>query len=276
MLTEQELKLQLSDIAKNEYRLPDGVDHWRLALDMLSHLGTPDPELRDDLIYTTFIKWARQGRFSPDQFRTLLATALDNDHLFFGLGERDTDSVFMRAFSLLVIVLPLYYHRRTPFLSATEVRAAHRKVIDYLGQEQDLRGYVEGKGWAHATAHAADVLDELAECAEIDRQGLLDILDAIRAKMTTPDAIFVHEEDERMAYATLSLLQRQLLAEAEIADWIKRFAPIEKTGDGRDRYRLVNVKTYLRSLYFQARHRRIAEHVCQPIDDTLRAISRFK
>ncbi|WKL05120.1 DUF2785 domain-containing protein [Paenibacillus amylolyticus] len=31
-------------------------------------------------------------------------------------------------------------------------------------KERDYRGYDEEKGWAHAIAHAADVLDDLAQC----------------------------------------------------------------------------------------------------------------
>lgn len=169
MLTESELKAQLSAIAATEYRASIGVDAGSLTLDMLTHLGSIDAELRDRLIYTTFVKWARAGLYAPDRYRALLNSLLDDRHLFHGLGERDTDTVFMRSFSALLCVWSVYHHRQQPYLAREEVLAAFDRVLDYFSREVDLRGYVEGKGWAHAVAHTADLLDEFAQCEEIDQ-----------------------------------------------------------------------------------------------------------
>lgn len=274
MLTESELKSQLQAIAANDYRVPEGADYWHLSLAMLAHLGSIDPELRDDLIYTTFAKWARADLFTPDQYRFILSTTLDQAHLFFGLGERDTDSVFARSFSILLAVLPIYNHRLTPIFTPHEIRTTLDRVLDYFAREVDLRGYVEVKGWAHAVAHTADLLDEFAQCEEIDRDGLLRILDAIKAKLLAADVVFVAEEDERLAYAVLSLFGRGVLIERDLEPWLKSFAPIERVGEWRVRH--INVKHFLRSLYFQAKYRHLAEWVCAPLDETLFAISRFK
>ncbi len=278
MLTEAELKSQLHAIVANDYRVPDsapdGGDYWQVSLAMLAHLGAIDPELRDDLIYTAFTKWARAELYTPDQYRAILNTALDQNHLFFGLGERDTDSVFTRSFSILLAVLPIYHHRLTPIFTQHEIRTALDTVLRYFEVERDLRGYVEVKGWAHAVAHTADLLDEFAQCEEIDRDGLLRILDAIKAKLLAADVAFVAEEDERLAYAVLSLFGRGVLIERDLEPWIKSFAPIERVGEWRTRH--INVKHFLRSLYFQAKYRHTAEWICTPIDEALNAISHFK
>jgi hypothetical protein len=279
MSTESELKSRLQSIAANDYRVPDGAphggDYWQVSLAMLAHLGAIDPELRDDLIYTTFTTWARAELYTPDQYRALLSTTLDQDHVFLGLGERDTDSVFTRSFSILFAVLPIYHHRLTPIFTQHELRATLDQVLNYFAREADLRGYVDGKGWAHAVAHTADLLDEFAQCEEIDRDGLLRILDAIKAKLLAADVVFIAEEDERLAYAVLSLFGRGVLIERDIEPWIKSFAPIERTAEGW-RTRHITVKHFLRSLYFQAKYRHIAEWICAPIDETLYAITRFK
>jgi hypothetical protein len=274
MLTENELKQQLQTIAANDYRVPDGIDYWQMTQDMLAHIGSIDPELRDDLILATASKWARADLYTEDQYRAILARTLDQQHLFLGLGEREGNAVFTRSFSILTGGIAIYHHRQQPFLTPDEVRAALDKVLDYFARENDLRGYVEGKGWAHAVAHTADVLDEFALCTEIDRAGLLRILDAIRIKASTAETIYTAEEDERLAYATLSLLSRDLLSESEVADWIKSFAPIERVGEWRQRH--LNTKNFLRSLYFQAKYRHITEWIGAPIDETLYAITRFK
>ncbi|CAG0935815.1 hypothetical protein TFLX_04665 [Thermoflexales bacterium] len=274
MLTETELKRQLQTSAANDYGVPEHADYWQLTQDMLAHIGSTDPELRDDLIYTTFVKWAGADRYTDDQYRALLNTALDGQHLFFHLGEPDTTAVFTRSFSALLGVLPIYHHRQQPFLTPDEVRGALDQVLDYFARESDLRGFVEDMGWAHAVAHTADLLDELAQCEEIDRTGLARILAAIHAKAATPETIYVAEEDERLAYAALSLLGRGRLTEEEVGAWIKSFAPIERVGAWRERH--LNTKNFLRSLYFQAQYRRVAEWVRAPIDETLFTITRFK
>jgi hypothetical protein len=274
MLTENELKQQLHAIAANEYRVPENGDCGQLTQAMLIHIGSIDPVLRDDLIYRTFVKWSRAGLYNNSQHRSLLNTALDSEHLFFHLGERDTDSVFTRSFSALLGVLPIYHHRQHPFLTPDEVCSTLNQVLDYFARERDLRGFVEGKGWADAVSHTADLLDELALCEELQRTDLLRILEAICLKATTSETIYSAEEDERLAFATLSLLSRELLIERDVEPWIKNFAPVERVGEWRNRH--LNVKNFLRSLYFQARYRHIAEWICAPIDETLYAITRFK
>ena len=47
-------------------------------------------------------------------------------------------------------------------LSEEQLYSVAEQVLEYVYLEEDVRGYVEGKGWAHSTAHAADALDALA------------------------------------------------------------------------------------------------------------------
>lgn len=276
MLTEQALKDQLLIIKADDFNLPDKADRWTLAQGMLAHLGSIDPELRDDLIYRTLSRWALRDKFTPDELRRLLKIVTDDQHLFYRIGEKDTDSVFTRTFSMLSIVLPLFVHRRSAFLSPEEVRSTLATVLTYLAQEKDWRGHIEVKGWAHAAAHAADVLDELAQCEEIEREGSVQILEAMKTTLSIDEAVFTHEEDERMAYAALNLIQRGTLIERDVEPWLRSFAPIEPSGDVRELYRRINVKTFLRSMFFQAMQRHIVEWITTPISETLYAISNFK
>jgi hypothetical protein len=276
MLTEQALKEQLLTIKANDFNLPAQTDRWALAEAMLAHLGSTDPELRDDLIYRTLSRWALRDKFTSEELRRLLNIVTDDQHLFYHVGEKESDSIFTRTFSMLSLVLPLYVHRRAAFLSVAEVRDTLAKVLQYLAQEKDWRGHIGVKGWAHAAAHAADVLDELAQCEEIERESSLQILEAMKATLSIGDAVFMHEEDERMAYAALNLIKRRTLIERDVEPWLRSFAPIEPSGDVSELYRRINVKTFLRSLFFQSIQRHIAEWITVPINETLYAISNFK
>ena len=261
-LSERALKDQLYEIADNDFALPDQARAMPRALEMLPHLGSPDAELRDDLIYSTLATWILADKFEEDDLKTLLRQMLTAEHLFFKLGEADTDSVFMRSFSMLIIPLILSWHRQRPFLMPYELREVKVKLLDYLEKEQDLRGFVldedeagEPKGWAHAIAHTADALDDLVRCKEMGSEELVEILNAIRQKAAESKLVFVHLEDERLVTPVIAVLGRKVLTPPDVQSWLAGFVPLAQQKEPfPDCYRQAqNVKNFLRSLYFRAR-----------------------
>ncbi len=265
---QQALKERLRAIAAGHYAVP--ADAFPLALEMTKHIGASDGELRDDLIWRTFKEWiVRRSVFRPDQLKALLAIVRDDKHLFHRLGERGDNSVFVRAFSVLVVEQVLIAHRRSSFLSVAEVQRVKDDVLRYFAGERDLRGYVSGKGWAHAVAHAADALAQLAQCRETREGDLREVLAVLRAKAAVVEAPYVHDEDERMVTAALAVLQRRALTEAEVIRWIDSFAEFERAEWFPENYQALNKKGFLRSLYFRAGGRPEAEFVRRPIEQAL-------
>jgi hypothetical protein len=261
-LSERALKDQLYEIADNEFALPEQAKAMPRALEMLPHLGSPDAELRDDLIYSTLATWILADKFEEDDLKALLRQLLTAEHLFYKLGEADTDSVFMRSFSMLIIPLILSWHRQRPFLMPYELREVKVKLLDYLEKEQDLRGFVldedeagEPKGWAHAIAHTADALDDLVRCKEMGSEELVEILTAIRQKAAESKLVFVHLEDERLVTPVIAVLGRKVLTPPDVQSWLAGFVPLAQQKEPfPDCYRQAqNVKNFLRSLYFRAR-----------------------
>lgn len=219
---------------------------------MMENIGSIDPELRDDLIYDIFYHWIINGRLTHEQLQYLLEISLDSSHLFYKLYEKDDDAVFKRTFSALIAALIIYEHRKDSFLAEEALYDAKKKLIDYMNNEKDVRGYVEVKGWAHSAAHTSDALDELAQCGCFGKTDLLDILNSIKTKVCIGYYVFVDEESERMVTAVESCLNRRLLSNSEIMDWLKGFR-IDAPKDGSiERLHLkVNIKGFLRSLYFR-------------------------
>ena len=85
-----------------------------------------------------------------------------------GVGEDGTDTVFRRSFSALVLAVVL--ERATTLATTTGTGLPDDtllrwgdRIAGWLVRERDLRGFVLGKGWAHALAHGADALGALAE-----------------------------------------------------------------------------------------------------------------
>jgi hypothetical protein len=244
-------------IANDENALPQGEWVAELAPELLSWLGSTDAELRDEFAYRILAAWVERAQFQPDQLRDLVRQMLENLHA--GLGERDTDTVFLRSYSTLVLMEIVAYDNAHPFLGPAEVAGLLDQVLEYLRKERDLRAWVEGPGWAHAVAHTADLLMMLARNLQLGTAELERLLDGIADRLLEPSGVaFVQHEDERLAYAALNALRRGLVGRAARDRWLERFV----RPAGHDTWRSVhtseidsairaNVTSFLRSLYFQ-------------------------
>ncbi len=89
-------------------------------------------------------------------------------------------------------------------------------------------GYVPEKGWAHATAHVADLLKFLARNGKMtpERQGK--IVAGVAERLRTANTVFVWGEDERMAAALLSLSNRKDFDPTGFREWFGRLVPENK------------------------------------------------
>lgn len=124
--------------------------------------------------------------------------------------------------------------------------------MKYYEMEKDLRGHVENKGWADATCHGADALDELAQCCDLGRDELMAILNIIRDKTCIDHHSYICEEDERMVSTVVSIINRQIISNGKIIDWIGSFKYAIKDRVYPQHLVLIsNITHLLRSLYFR-------------------------
>lgn len=277
MLSENKLKEKLQSFARNEFRPPEKEELSAMIPAMLNHIGSTDSELRDDLIYSAFGTWVGDKVIGAGQLRELLPIILDDQHLLYRLGEQETDSVFTRSFSMLILPLLLISHRSQTLFATPEIHGIKKQLLYYLEHERDSRGFVQGKGWAHAIAHAADALDDLAQCTELQKPDLAELLEAIRNVVCVGTDHYAHLEEERLATAVLAILKRELFSEEEICAWIDGFADLAlhvKSAPERHVIR-ANVKNFLQSLYFRFHWGEMPNRFDAAIDQTLRKINPF-
>lgn len=242
----------LQSIKSNNYVIPENTNIKDLTQKMMENIGSTDPELRDDLIYTVFARIVMRTEIFTKLLPELSQILLDKNHLFFKIGETGTDSVFTRSFSALFLPPIIISHRNNNFLSKEEVLNIYTKLSEYYLLEKDLRGYVPEKGWAHAVAHSSDALDDIALCHELGHDELLRILNIISKRFCINSYVFIDAEDERIVTAITSILSRNLLSHEEIKEWIRGFSSITKSGLYLDDSHLkINIKNLLRSLYFR-------------------------
>ena len=133
------------------------------------------------------------GRFSDAQLVKIGQYLTGN--LAVGLGEADTDTVFLRAFSALTLGMVLHVEQlreadaiddQTPSLDKEHVLRWFDGALASLDRESDLRGCTEKSGWAHATAHAGDTLCHFARSQHLGPDELKRRLTAIADRMTRP------------------------------------------------------------------------------------------
>jgi hypothetical protein len=244
------------ELRANDCALPSGHTLAELSDALLELLGSPDPELRDTVAYETLATWMSRGLYAPDVLRAIGRALLPR--LSAGVETPGTAAVFERAFAMLVLAELVHTDNKAPFLGGVELRVWLAAGLDAFARERDLRGYVPEQGWAHATAHAADLCAVAARNSQVGRGELQQILDAIAAKLRAPTThVFVHLEDERLAAAVVAVLRRELLDVTDIDAWLTQlthntfdFATSWFT-DAAATNAVHNTRAMLRSLYFQ-------------------------
>ncbi len=249
----------LQTLIADDYRLLADYDPYTLLNVLLPTLGTNDGYVRDKLVYPIMAQIILAD-FSTHPLtgahrEALLLTCIDQDHLFFHIGEVGTDSVFMRAFSSLIIAVLLFKDDQHPHISKEAASLTTQAMLAYARQERDYRGYLMGsKGWAHSIAHFADALDEVAKNRYTTTADCTAILETLTYLASLPEPLG-YGEDERLAFVALGMIARQSVDLASLKTWIASLAIVPEgdvlEDEGVISYiRSLNARNFLRSLYF--------------------------
>ena len=207
-------------IVAQDYARPSEPGLEVLTDKLVVYLDSTDPVQRDEWGYGILVRWIFQGHYDAAALRGLTARLLPD--LQVGIGEHGTDSVFGRSFRALVLGAILEYDLEHVFLDASEVHASLEAALAYLEGEQDWRGFVPGKGWAHALAHTGDWLGSLARHRKVDTDNQARILEVMAAKLSAPtDYALIHHEPSRLAVPAFELIRRQELDPSVLHAWIE-------------------------------------------------------
>jgi hypothetical protein len=203
------------------FRLPQGEPVLPLALEAASLLASTDPELRDDIAYEAIETWVYRAQLlDPAELSQLRATLSANARR--GLGEAPGDGLFLRSFSILALAVLAAEDLKRPFLDSQQFDGLVDLAIDELGRERDLRGYVPGKGWGHATAHCADLVKFLARSHWLRPEQQSRLVNAIAERLRSAGQVFVWGEDARLAAALTAIAGRSDADPGPFLGWFKR------------------------------------------------------
>lgn len=239
-------------ISDNDYKIPDGHPLKELTKTLFGYLGSIDPELRDEIAYIMYANFLKRELYSKEEIRSHVTELFSN--LENGIGETESDSVFLRAFSVLFLAEIVHNDNKKPFFEKDEIRTILDKGLWYLNAENDQRGHVPVKGWAHALAHTADLMLVLGRNRHTRKADLERILRGIANKLIrSTNWVYIHGEDERLTNAVMAILARDLVSEGFLKEWLKLLTEPEKSWKGayenEEQARAFhNVRNFLRSL----------------------------
>ncbi|MDN4174275.1 DUF2785 domain-containing protein [Nocardioides sp. SOB77] len=224
-----------------------------LTAELTRMLGDPDPELRDGTACPALTTWIGRGVY--DDLLVGLGDGIAAG-LGVGVGEVGTDTVLRRSCSARVLAACLERDNEHALVPAGKILEWGDRVATWLLREQDTRGFVPGRGWAHAVANGADALGALARSPHLGTPELTVVLDVVADRVLMPvEHLFVNGEPDRLAGATMAVLRRDRVPLQVLEPWIARLAvsaASRATYDDRDPHLAGgNAEAFLRALHLQ-------------------------
>jgi len=238
-----------------------------LTAELVTMLGSVNPVERDQTAYPVLASWLAEGVYDD-----LLISFGDSvaQGLVVGLGEVDGDGVFRRSFSALALAECIARDNAVHILPVDAVVNWAERAVSWFTREQDLRGWVADKGWAHAVAHGADLIAVLAASRHLQQLHLGVLLDVIaeRVVASTP-TVLVDGEDDRLATAALTVVHRNLVDADQLDLWVDRMGQaMEPPSDPASRHTWPTPANKNTSAFLRALHAHLAAGM-NPTDATL-------
>ncbi|KMY33239.1 hypothetical protein ACZ11_07700 [Lysinibacillus xylanilyticus] len=254
LLKENDLKEILREL-NSGVRSWQQVDQTQLIQSMMLHIGSLDSELRDNLIYGSFYELIREKNLLEHSLLTELLEECLNNLLCKGIEDRESDLVFTRTFTSLLIALILYRDNEDNFLSEHKINECKDRLLAYLSAESDVRGYVPVKGWAHSVAHMADAIDELVKNPKLNKASYIEVVGTLFNAILQEDYAFIHNEDERILVPIFTMLEYGL-EEQEITKLLQELPATlkvkkEQLDVQHHRILVFNCKSFVKSFYIK-------------------------
>jgi hypothetical protein len=232
--------------------VPQGRPLNELTAELVTMLGSSNAAERDQTALPVLAAWIAEGVY--DDLLISLGDSLTQG-LGYGLGRHDDDTVFRRSFSALALAACIKRDNVGHVLPVDAVLDWADRALSWYVREQDLRGRVDGKGWADAIGSGAELMRALAQSRHLGAPHLGVLLEVIGERMMLSSArILTDGEDDRAAAATLTILQRNLVVTEQVESWVADLGKslVRPRGYSEESWpspTARNTSAYLRALY---------------------------
>ena len=239
---------------------------------LLDHLGDPSPEIRDDLVFTSFARGIQEELFTQEQFH-FIAKGISSD----GGLDKEIDKIGLstleRSFRALVYANLLSADANQQSVFYQGLKEEIRNVLlnqglYYLSKEKDTTGFSSQYGWVHAFAHGADLLTEVVCHPDFSASRIYEVFEILGQLFKRISIRFIDDEEWRLARVLYEPILQGKVEQATLASWIKSLDfPIEET---EDFYKFSNFRSCLLEVYVQLDQRNSLQ------DDLKEAIQSFQ
>jgi hypothetical protein len=212
-------KQELLALRTREFALADDAARQKLALGLLACTGSPDPVLRDQVMFEALATWLRAGQISAATRDAMLAQLLPQIQ-----PDYPDPSGVQRPFAALALSELARVDRVAPYLDAAQRQVLLQAASTYLQTQRDYRGYDEQLGWRHGIAHGSDLLMQLALNPALNRAQLDQILAAVASQVAPSGHFYIYGEPERLARPVQYALARGIYSTAEWQAWLAQIS----------------------------------------------------
>lgn len=260
----------LKEIQDNKYDIKS-YDAKDIINQTLPFIGTPDPKLRDELIYPILAHLFHDKHLNENDLEIYLDLLMSDEYLTYDMENKENYSSLKRSFSVLQLVILCYVHRRDHLISVDKINRLFKCFLDYYNHETILTGYDPKVGWIHTIAHSADLFAQLVQVEHFNDKHILDIFNAIQHKMINQHHDFICNEDERSVVAVKKALELKKIDTDHMLNWLDGFIIKDKKNIPFPDQMILenNIKRFLRSLYFSIYHEGIYQDIVKKIEYVL-------
>lgn len=187
---------------------------------MLKNIGSLSPKLRDNIIYIGWVNLVDSNKISTKQKLWLIDEVISRNLLFDGIEDEYSDKVFTRSFASLLLVVLLQSHFENKYIDDETEKEIIKLSIEYMENEKDNRGLVDEKGWAHAFAHGADLLETISKSIYLTPDSVTRVLNCISRALIDIEN-FLFGEESRLDKVSISLIKCNKLTQSKLNIWIE-------------------------------------------------------
>nr|WP_243148528.1 DUF2785 domain-containing protein [Oenococcus sicerae] len=167
--------------------------------EILRQLASTNPVYRDRGAFYFLANLISNKALSREQMRWIANYLVADDRLFSHILEPINDAVFQRSFSLLLLSQLLTADNQLNFIDDQLLGRIIDQTAAYALLEQDGRGFVGEKGWAHAFTNIGNVWDLLCSNPKVKRSDKILLLATQLVGYHNCPIPFVAGEDSRVA-----------------------------------------------------------------------------
>ncbi|MEO4052675.1 DUF2785 domain-containing protein [Solibacillus sp. CAU 1738] len=225
--------------------------------ELLKDIGDPTNELHDKIVFRLFVELLAHQMWTEQQLKKLATSLPTSEYLFASIGATGDDTVFRRSFSALWLAHILQYDRQFGLLTEQEAVQVMEAASSYIAKERDVRGFIDGKGWAHSMAHGADLAVAIVTHHHFQQKFAPVILQSVKAAFWK-GTVYIDDEEERFAQIIEQLLAINFPEEVLI-EWVEQVfdkldAHLNEIGYTPAFFHArTNTMRFMRTLYFTAK-----------------------